>query len=141
LAAFDLESQFFHVKLEEEQRKYFGFIIINKEGQEEYYQFCVMPFGLSSAVAVVTRLLQPVKAYLHKLGVKLSLYLDDGRIVARTEEEAVQQLRFVQQCPAAVWMKRAVDQVRGQPAVASPGLCDRHCTVEIFLSRKEGGQF
>jgi hypothetical protein len=27
----------------------------------------VMPFGLSSAVAVVTRLLQPVKAFLHKL--------------------------------------------------------------------------
>jgi hypothetical protein len=39
----------------EEQRKFFRFTIVNKEGQEKFYQLGVMPFGLSSAVAVVTR--------------------------------------------------------------------------------------
>jgi hypothetical protein len=32
LTAFDLESQFFHVRLAEEHRKYFGFTISNEQG-------------------------------------------------------------------------------------------------------------
>jgi hypothetical protein len=54
-----------------------------------------MPFELSSAVAVVTKLLQLVKAYLHRLGIKISLYVDNGRVAARTKREAEQQLEFV----------------------------------------------
>jgi hypothetical protein len=53
-----------------------------------------MPFGLTNAVAVVTRLLQPIKAYLHSLGIRISLYVDDGRIVAKLKGEAEEQLQF-----------------------------------------------
>ena len=95
LTAFDMESQFFHVKLAEEQRKFFGFTVVSEEGKEEYYQFVVMPFGLSSAVAVVTKLLQPVKAFLHKLGIRISIYVDDGRLVAASKAEVEEQLTFV----------------------------------------------
>jgi hypothetical protein len=63
--------------------------------REKYYRFTVMPFELSSAVAVVTKLLQPVKAYLHKLGIKISLYRDDGRIVAASKAEVEEQLTLV----------------------------------------------
>jgi hypothetical protein len=73
LAIFDLENQFFHVALRKEDRKYFGFMVPDEQGRPEYYQFTVMAYGYKPAVAVVTKLLQPVKAYLHKMGVKLTL--------------------------------------------------------------------
>jgi hypothetical protein len=94
MAAFDLEEQFFHVEMNPQFKKYLGFTI-TAAGREQYYQFKVMPFGLSPAVAIVTRLLQPVKAYCAKMGIRLSIFVDDGRIVAGTEEEAVEQLQFV----------------------------------------------
>jgi hypothetical protein len=65
LTAFDLENQFFHVYLRPEDRKYFGFAVPDEKGQLQFYQFAVMAYGYAPAVAIVTRLLQPVKAYLY----------------------------------------------------------------------------
>jgi hypothetical protein len=42
----------------------------------------VMPYGCKPAVSVVTRLLKPVKSFLHRLGIKFSIYVDNGRISA-----------------------------------------------------------
>jgi hypothetical protein len=95
LTSFDLENQFFHVYLRPEDRKYFGFAVPDEKGQLQFYQFPVMAYGYAPAVAIVTRLLQPVKAYLYKRGIKLTLYVDDGRIVAKTEKLAIEQLKTV----------------------------------------------
>ena len=65
-ASFDLANQFFHVKLHEADKKFFGFELPGKNGEPEYYRFTVMAYGYSPAVEVVTRLLRPVKAYLHQ---------------------------------------------------------------------------
>jgi hypothetical protein len=93
LTAFDLENQFFHVYLRPEDRKYFGFAVPDEKGQLQYYQFAVMAYGYAPAVAIVTKLLQPLKAYLYKRGIKLTLYVDDGRIIAKTEKQAIEQLK------------------------------------------------
>jgi len=53
-----------------------------------------MAYGFSTAVEVVTRLLKPVKAYLHELGIKLSIFVDDGRISASTESETWEKFQF-----------------------------------------------
>ncbi len=45
---FDLENQFFHVKLAPEAYKFFGFAIPEKEGTERYYCFKVMVYGFVS---------------------------------------------------------------------------------------------
>jgi hypothetical protein len=34
---FDLENQFFHVQLDPEAKKYFGFALQNTRGEEEYF--------------------------------------------------------------------------------------------------------
>ena len=94
LCSFDMENQFFHVRLAPEHRKYFGFAVPDEMGKTRFYQFKVMAYGYGPAVSVVTRLLQPVKAFLHKLGIKVSLYVDDGRISASSKEGAEQQLEF-----------------------------------------------
>ena len=39
-------------------------------------------YGCKPAVSVVTNLIKPLKGYLHSLGVKLSEFIDDGRVSA-----------------------------------------------------------
>ncbi len=65
MASFDLANQFFHVRLNPADKKFFGFALPGKDGQMEYFQFTGMAYGYSPAVEVVTRLMKPVKAFLH----------------------------------------------------------------------------
>jgi Reverse transcriptase (RNA-dependent DNA polymerase) len=95
MASFDLANQFFHVQLRPEDRKFFGFALPGKDGIEEFYRFTVMAYGFRTATEVVTRLLRPVKAYLHELGIKLSIFVDDGRVSAQLEQDCREQFQFV----------------------------------------------
>ena len=94
MASFDLANQFFHVRLNKADRKYFGFALQTEAGEQEYYQFKVMAYGYSPAVEVVTRLLKPVKAYLHELGIKISIFVDDGRVSASAPGETWEKFQF-----------------------------------------------
>jgi uncharacterized protein (DUF697 family) len=58
---FELESQFFHVQLVLEVCKYFGFAVTDEQGLEHFYQFKVLIYGLTTAVAVVDRLIKPIE--------------------------------------------------------------------------------
>ena len=71
---------YFHVKLHKSFSRYFNFSIPNTNGVSEYYRFQVMCYGYSQAGRIVTRLIAPLKAFLHMLGIRLHIYLDDGRI-------------------------------------------------------------
>jgi hypothetical protein len=45
-------------------------------------------YGCKPAVAIVTQLLKPIKSYLHKFGVRMTIYVDDGRVAAESSTEA-----------------------------------------------------
>ena len=60
------------------------------EGQT--WQFRALPFGLSSAPYVFTKLLKPVVSTLRKLGIRVILYLDDMLIISRSQEETRRNL-------------------------------------------------
>ncbi len=87
MQAFDLKNQFFHVKLHPSMKNFFGFAVEEEDGSVSYYQFKILAYGCKQAVAVVTKLLKPVKSFLHSLGVRLTLYIDDGRVVASSSTE------------------------------------------------------
>jgi hypothetical protein len=46
-----------------------------------------MIYGLTTAVAVVDRLIKPIQSYLHDHGVQSAICVDDGQVVGRTEME------------------------------------------------------
>jgi hypothetical protein len=94
MAAFDLENQFFHVKLRTDAYKFFGFSITDEDGSEKYYCFTVLVYGFSSAVATVTRLIKPVTGHLHKKGIRVAIYVDDGQVAGKTKEATEQEFRF-----------------------------------------------
>ncbi len=95
MASFDLVNQFFHVRLNPADQKFFGFALPGKDRQMEYFQFTVMAYGYSPAVEVVTRLLKPVKVVLHDLGIKLSIFINGGRVSASAAEKTWEQFQFV----------------------------------------------
>ena len=84
---FNLENQFFHVHLDPEAKKYFGFALQNTRGEEEYFCFNIMVYGFESSVAVVTRLIKLLQGLLHKAGIRTSIYLDDGQVLGIAEDE------------------------------------------------------
>jgi hypothetical protein len=53
-----------------------------------------MVYGFASAVATVTRLVKPVTGYLHRKGIRVAVYVDDGQVVAQGKETAEQQFQF-----------------------------------------------
>jgi hypothetical protein len=73
LFTFDLKSGYHHVEIHEDFHKYLGF-----QWQGRYYAFTVLPFGLSSACNVSTKLLRPIVKFLRAQGIRIVLYLDDA---------------------------------------------------------------
>lgn len=69
----DLEQGYYHIEIHPDYRKYFGF-----EWEGQYYVWNVLPFGLSTAPLVFTKILRPVVNHLRSaLGLRVNIYLDD----------------------------------------------------------------
>ena len=67
-----LEEAYLQVPMHPESRKFLRFMV-----REKVYQFKVLCFGLSTARQVFTRVMAPMSAILHRMGVRLRRYLDD----------------------------------------------------------------
>jgi hypothetical protein len=94
----DLEQAYYHVDVLERHRKFLGFRLFG-----EYYEFCVLPFGLSDACRIFTELCKvPVRA-LRSQGLRVLPYLDDFLVmlsryapeVVKSVVKLLQSLGFV----------------------------------------------
>ena len=93
-ATFDLKSAFHHVLIHPDFRKYLGFSIPDaKTGKDRYFVFRVLPFGLASAVQLLARLTKPICIFLAAEGIRISIYIDDGWILALLRELAIQHFK------------------------------------------------
>ena len=50
------------------------------DGSRHFYEYTVLPFGLTPAAAIMTRFVKPILAYLALLGIRASIHLDDLKI-------------------------------------------------------------
>ena len=57
-----------------------------KTGSTKYFQFCVLPFGLSSACNVFTKVLRPFTKRWRGIGIKAIICIDDGIAGSRSFE-------------------------------------------------------
>ena len=81
--SFDLKSGYHQVDIVPHHQKYLGF-----EWRGKYFVFTVLPFGLSTAPYVFTKLLRPSVQLWRGKGHKAILYLDDGICAVAGEREA-----------------------------------------------------
>ena len=96
----DLTDAYMHVPVHAEHRKFLAFAI---EGRK--YMFQALPFGLSTAPRVFTRLARIFGAHIRKLGVRIYMYLDDWLIVAPDPQTAARDTaRVVREAEAFGWL-------------------------------------
>ena len=72
MAFIDLRETYLQVPVHPKSRRSLRFVAHGRT-----YQFKALCFGLSSAPQVFTRVMAPVSAILHSLGVRMRRYLDD----------------------------------------------------------------
>jgi hypothetical protein len=77
LTSIDLQDAFLHILIHPTSRKYLQFHWKGKQ-----FQFRVLPFGLSLAPYVFTKILKPILKWARRKGIRISAYLDDLLIVA-----------------------------------------------------------
>uniref|UniRef100_A0A7M5V2U7 Reverse transcriptase domain-containing protein n=1 Tax=Clytia hemisphaerica TaxID=252671 RepID=A0A7M5V2U7_9CNID len=91
---FDLRKGYYHVEITEAHQTYLGFSW-NLDGREKFFIFCVLPFGLSSAPMLFTKLLRSLVSYWHDHGIKICVFLDDGGGTESNLVKAISSSNFV----------------------------------------------
>ena len=77
MVTFNLKSGYNHIAITEKHREYLGFSCTIK-GEVKRIEFCVLPFGLSSAPYVFTKVTRPLVSLWRRHGIRCQLYMDDG---------------------------------------------------------------
>ena len=80
LGKLDLVDGFFALKVKPSQRQYLGFTLVDEEGIERYYEFMVLPQGITTAPYIFSRFTPlAITSYLRRTVPKALFitYLDD----------------------------------------------------------------
>ena len=89
MCTIDLQDAYYLIPIAAQDRKYLRFVFDNK-----LFEFNCLPFGLSTAPFVFTKILKPVSAFLRNNGVRCTIYLDDFLIIADSFEECNRSVKF-----------------------------------------------
>ena len=110
-AVYDLSSAYHHIKVLEAHTKFLGAAFENEDGSLQYFIFKFLPFGISSAVHVMTKVMKPFCAFLASQGIRHTIYLDDGRVCSPSKTQSVnhlaQILHFLRQAGWIVALKKS----------------------------------
>jgi hypothetical protein len=93
LVSVDLADAYFHVRMYQPHRTYMGFSFIDPvSGEQNFYYYNVLPFGMSASPAIFTSLTRPISRYLADvLGIPNCFYVDDIMLLFRSHEEALEK--------------------------------------------------
>ena len=83
---FDLESGHHHLNIFPEQQSYLGFSWVMLDGNTQLFMFTVLPFGLSLAPYIFTKLFRPLVKHWRSQSIHSVVYLDDGGLDAERSE-------------------------------------------------------
>lgn len=94
LAKFDFRKGYHHVSMSPESQKFLGFTW-DYLGQKRFFKFTVLPFGLSIAPWLFTKLFRPLVKRWRTRGIGVVLYLDDGLVFGETRERTQEAIQSV----------------------------------------------
>jgi hypothetical protein len=92
MTTIDLKDAYLAIPIHESHFKYLRF-----EWNSNLYVFTCLPFGLSSAPRVFTKVMKPIVAELRSKGIKIVIYLDDLATLSHSADAALNELRIVVQ--------------------------------------------
>ena len=76
-STFDLKSGYHHVDIHQDFWPYLGFCW-GRDRSKKWFTFRVLPFGLSTACYVFTKLMRPLVKRWRSMGLRCIVYIDDG---------------------------------------------------------------
>lgn len=88
--SFDFRSGYHHIPVDSSSQQMLGL-----EWKGEYFSFAALPFGLSSAPYVFTKIFRVLVSKWRREGIACWLYLDDGIVLGRTEAECRERAAVV----------------------------------------------
>ena len=94
----DLKDAYFALLIREEDQRWLMF-----QWEKETYEFTCLPFGLSAAPRVFTKIIKPVVAWMRQFGCRMITYIDDNLLVAPSKEEAQVLARLMVVLFEALW--------------------------------------
>ena len=92
MASIDLKEAYLQVPVHPASRHFLRFVF-----RDQVYQFKVLCFGLSTAPQVFTRVMAPVSAMFHSMGIRMRRYLDDWLVQSSSQESLLRDLQTVLQ--------------------------------------------
>jgi len=90
MAKLDLKDAYLQVPIHPDHQPLLTFL-----WEEKCYKFTCLPFGLSSAPRVFTKLMRPVVGFLRQVGCRLIIYLDDLLIVHQDKVQLQQIIPLI----------------------------------------------
>lgn len=91
---FDLKSGYHHVDIHEDSWPYLGFSW-NSGRDRKLYTFQVLPFGLSTACYVFTKLLRQLVKGWRSRGLQCIVYIDDGICASKSQEQCTVDTKII----------------------------------------------
>lgn len=92
MATVDLKDAYYTVPISKEHRKFLRF-----KFRSDIFEFGVLPFGLSAAPYVFTKITKPIVTYLRKRGIFVVVYIDDFLIIAKDAQECANNVKITVQ--------------------------------------------
>ena len=78
MSAFDLKAGYHHINVHQSQHNLLGFSYTDHEGHDRFFKFIVLPFGLSTAGLVFSKVLRELLTLWRKQNIQAACFLDDG---------------------------------------------------------------
>lgn len=85
----DLDSGYWHVPLFPGHTQFVGVHFVQDDGTVIFWEWQTLFLGIKDAVYIFTKLLIPHKQYLRARGVRMSLFLDDQRVLNSDKEKCI----------------------------------------------------
>ena len=151
LFKFDIKQGYHHVDIFSEHQTYLGFSW-NMEGENKYFVFTVLPFGLSSGSFIFTKIPRPLIKYWRSYGVTIGCFLDDGLGVGEEAAKVKREALFVRQslnqagfvitedksvwepCQSLVWLGVEVDTKQGFFKIPDTRVASLFQTLQKIIS-------
>ena len=134
MVTIDLKDAYFSIPIHQSHRKFLRF-----SWRNQLFQFAALPFGLTSAPRVFTKVLKPVIASMRQRGIRCLIYIDDLIIVASSKMECNEQAVFAVQLLTDLGFNVNMEKIKlsAENSSGIPRVCVGFDKNGAFSSREE----